>query len=115
MPGTGVLCTLWVVGRLPPGSSELAGDGKWNVEAEASVGCTEVPAPGRTSVGLSLQWKDNQVKAGRRSWGSGQLSDVLTTICCSPYLSMHPKIGMAEANCLHFKPCPSSWHPSVSP
>lgn len=54
MPGTGVLCTLWVVGRLPPGSSELAGDGKWNVEAEASVGCTEVRAPGRTSVGLSL-------------------------------------------------------------
>lgn len=50
MPGTGVLCPLWVVGRWLPGTSELAEDGKQNVEAQASTGC---PLLGGTSVGLS--------------------------------------------------------------
>lgn len=71
-PGTGDLRTLWVVGRWLPGTTELAGDGKQNVEAQASAGCTKGPTLWR-----DLCWSEPTVEGasdeGRCGRSRGQL------------------------------------------
>lgn len=41
--------------------------------------------------------------------GSCQVSWFSFAVRCP--LPMHPKTATTEANCLHFKSCPSPWHP----